>query len=291
MTDHPIIKNVERALDYIAVQLNEDRAPHLDEVARESGISKFHFHRMFKLITGESCAEVITRLRLARGSAALTDTSTSITESAFIAGYGSSQAFAKAIKREMGQSASEIRQDAERLASTIQTLCEPVDADNVQHIAPTRIEICSLDPLDIILIHTKGVYLDLAETYGELWNLADNPADIVAVLGMPLHDIETFEDPDFEFKSAIALSSSVSNLPDHMKRETIKGGEYLLVRHQGLDADIPKTLNALYAFILANPDITLSDTPCLHHYIDDPEEVEEALCRTDIYVGVERVAR
>lgn len=34
-------------------------------------------------------------------------------------------------------------------------------------------------------------------------------------------------------------------------------------------------------------EIALSDQPCLFHSVDDPEEVSEQHCRTDIYVRVE----
>ncbi len=286
MTEHPIIKCVERAVQYIAHQLNEDKAPSLQDVASASGISKFHFHRMYKLVTGETCAQTITRLRLAKGGNALLDNSTSITEAALSAGYNSSQAFAKALKRELSESASSLRSDPQRLAETVQTLAEPEQWTNLPNIPPARIEACSLDPIVVAFVRTSDSYPDLVETYGQLIGALNNPENLKAVLGIPQRDIETYEQNGFVFDCAL-LSNNSDQLPQGLQQYTIPAGDYLLVRHKGLDKDLPATLNALYAFILSQDDMIISDTPCIHHYIDDPEEVEEALCRTDIYVKVE----
>jgi len=286
-TEHPMIQNIERSLHFIQTELQEDRAPSLDSVAAASGMSKFHFHRIFKLVTGETCAMAITRLRLARGAATIQDASTSITEAAFAAGYSSSQAFAKAIKRELSTSASSLRSDPERLSDTIRTLLEPGQAASSLELPPTRIEICSLEPLEVILIRTEDKFPDLADTFWNLVEAVGDPQNIRAVLGMPHRDIASFEEDDFIFDCAVLPAHPVETIPSAGRRHTIAHGTYLLARHTGPDAALPHTLDALYTAILTHPDIHLADAPCIHHFIDDPEEVDERECRTDIYLKIE----
>ena len=285
--EHPMIACVERAVQFIQNELQEDRAPTLDNVAIASGMSKFHFHRIYKLISGETCRETITRLRMAKGAALLEEFGTSITEAALAAGYASSQAFAKAIKRELSTSASALRSDPERLSNTVRTLLEPSQTITKQEFPPMRIEICSLDPLEVVLVRTKDKFPDLAETYWKLVEAAGEPQNISGILGLPHRDISTFEDDDFIFDCAIISSRAVECFLPNMKHDSIAPGTYLLVRHKGLDIDLPHTLDALYAVVLTQPDIQLADAPCVHHYIDDPEEVDEIECRTDIYMKID----
>ena len=204
----PEIRSIERAVEFIRTELINDRIPNLENVANAAGVSKFHFHRIYKLITGETCAQTITRLRLAKAAAELQQANSSITQAAFAAGYGSGQAFAKAIKRELSTSASNIRSDPERLSKTIRTLIKP-DLSNSGQTPPfAQIEIASLDPLEVLIIRSEDVYPDLVETYNSLFEMVGGPENVKAVLGLPHRDIETSEDGGFVFDSVLAPHSS-----------------------------------------------------------------------------------
>ena len=282
----PEIRHIERAVIYIQTELIDDRIPTLENVADAAGVSKFHFHRIFKLITGETCAQTITRLRLAKAASELRQETSSITQAAFAAGYGSGQAFAKAIRRELSTSASEIRSDPERLSETIRTLTKPSQVTPDQTRPFVQIEIASLEPLEVLMVRTEDVYPDLVDTYNHLFDIAGGSQNVRAVLGRLHRDIEFYEDKGFVFDAILVPHAAVPAASGTVVTDRLDGQLYILAQHKGLDADIPITLDALYSHILMCPDIGLADAPCVHHYIDDPEDVEEALCRTDIYVPI-----
>lgn len=270
--------HLKRAIQFIETELNEDRSPSLNEVAAASGISPFHFHRVFKLMTGETCAQAIRRLRLAKGTVVLLDPETSITEAAMAAGYASSQAFAKVIKRELSAPASDIRSEPERLAQTLERLSLP-DASSSD--ASVVIEICKLEPLQVLMTRTTDKYPDLVITYGDLFEAAHGPENVVAALGIPHRDIETWQDEGFIFDAAAMPFDGTG-----LDKQVIEGGYAIAIRHKGLDKDMPHTLNKAYSLVLASESMSFADAPCLYHYIDDPEIVEEAQCRTDIYIPI-----
>jgi methylphosphotriester-DNA--protein-cysteine methyltransferase len=88
MTRTTLDGHVDRISSVVALMAerpHEDKTPKLDELAAAAAMSKFHFHRVFRLLTDETCA-----------GAAQPDTR--ITEAAMLAGHSSSQAFAKAVK-------------------------------------------------------------------------------------------------------------------------------------------------------------------------------------------------
>lgn len=290
MNEHPLIKNVERAVHFLASEIEQERVPTLEAVSSASGLSKYHFHRLYRLVTGETVQATTTRLRIARAAAVLRDEKTSITDAAFVAGYASSQAFAKAVKRELAQSASDLRADPERLAASIRTLAEPVLPPGAAPSAPLRIEICSLDPFEIIIVRTKDKYPELAQAYWTLFSCVGDRFRINAVLGIPHRDIESFAEAGFIFDCALCVSPQLPEQPAGIEQQVISRGHYLIVRHTGPDNALTITLDTLYAYVLTEPDFMVSDAPCIHHFIDDPEVTDEADCRTDIYLKIDIAA-
>jgi len=277
-----IIKSIEKAINYISACLEEDNHPVLEGAAKASGLSKYHFHRIFKIMSGETFTDMVTRLRLAKGLGTLASEKTSITQAAMAAGYGSSQAFAKAVKRETDMTATHIKNEPDRLAAIYHTL-----SSSPANTGPLHVGICSLDPFELIVTETTDKYPALNEVYGELFEMAGETSNILGVLGIPYRDIETFEGKDFIFDCALVLNKKPSDLGVNITAKKLSKGTYLTIRHHGLDNKLPSTLDALYKRALEQTDLVFSDTPCLFHYIDDPEEVAEAKCRTDIYLKVE----
>jgi AraC-like DNA-binding protein len=85
-----------RVLRHLAGDLDGEHS--LAELARIAHFSPFHFHRIFRGITGESVAGLVRRLRLERAALALRRGETPIITIALDAGYGSPEAFARAFE-------------------------------------------------------------------------------------------------------------------------------------------------------------------------------------------------
>ena len=63
--------------------------PTLDELARIAHLSRFHFHRIYRAMVGESVIETARRLRLSRAALLLGSSRTPVTEIAMETGYES----------------------------------------------------------------------------------------------------------------------------------------------------------------------------------------------------------
>ncbi|MBY5775484.1 helix-turn-helix transcriptional regulator [Rhizobium leguminosarum] len=81
----------------------------LGDLAREIGVTRFHFCRAFKQSTGMTPHAFIVQRRLKRSSDMLRSTDLSATEIALECGFGSSSHFAIAFKRAFGTSPTEFR--------------------------------------------------------------------------------------------------------------------------------------------------------------------------------------
>lgn len=103
------ILGMNRALEYIKANLNKPLT--LEEISRVALLSKFHFHRIFKMVTSESLAQFIQRLRIEKAANLINvDTAISLTDIAMNCGFSSSAYFSRIFKEHFGISASAFRQ-------------------------------------------------------------------------------------------------------------------------------------------------------------------------------------
>jgi AraC family transcriptional regulator len=101
-------KRVNRVIDHIRERLAEPLT--LAELARVAAFSPFHFHRVFRAITGETLFGFIQRLRVERAAAALLGRrEVSVLEIALDHGFGSAATFARAFRAHFGMTATRWR--------------------------------------------------------------------------------------------------------------------------------------------------------------------------------------
>lgn len=74
----------------------------LDELARQAGVSRFHFARQFRLTTGESPMEYLRRIRIERSKSILQSRETPIAEVAAILGFSDQSHFTRIFARLVG---------------------------------------------------------------------------------------------------------------------------------------------------------------------------------------------
>jgi AraC family transcriptional regulator len=91
-------RRIHRVVDFIDENLDEQHS--LDHLADIACISPFHFHRTYSRVVGHSPVDTVRRLRLLRATRAIHVEGVSVLRAAIEAGYGSSQAFARAFRRE-----------------------------------------------------------------------------------------------------------------------------------------------------------------------------------------------
>lgn len=101
-------RRVCRAMNFISEHI--DRELTLEEIARAAHFSPFHFHRIFRAVTGETVFGFLRRLRLERAAnRLLSHPGEEITTVAMECGFSSSQNFAKAFRARFGMSPSAFR--------------------------------------------------------------------------------------------------------------------------------------------------------------------------------------
>lgn len=135
------IRRINLALEFIEQHLGQ--TIQLDDVARASHFSSYHFHRLFHALVGETVNDYISRKRMEKAARMLLyKPDMSVTDVAEAGGFSSSANFAKAFKLYFGVSASELR-NGNKILTTMIARLEKSIASMERHLI-TRNFILSL---------------------------------------------------------------------------------------------------------------------------------------------------
>ncbi len=107
--EHEYLLRLNRVIDYIQNHYAEDL--NLTKLAEVACFSRYHFHRVFRALVGETVNEFVRRVRLERAVHKLAlDKYKSITDIALECGFSSSQNFARCFKTYHGSTPSLFRE-------------------------------------------------------------------------------------------------------------------------------------------------------------------------------------
>lgn len=110
------LENMERAKEYIFRNLENDLS--LNEIARNSFMSEFHFSRQFKAFTGRSPYQYLMGIRLKHAALLLRETRLPVTEICFESGFRSIPHFISTFGRHFKTSPSRFRKGDKTLAGS-----------------------------------------------------------------------------------------------------------------------------------------------------------------------------
>ncbi|MCA9606692.1 MAG: helix-turn-helix transcriptional regulator [Myxococcales bacterium] len=103
---------MNRVIDHVHAHLA--RPLRLEELAKVACFSPFHFHRVFKSVTGAPLNAFVKRLRLERALYLMSHTEKSLTEIALEVGFYDHSDFSRQFRRFMGVSPTEYRVQGRR---------------------------------------------------------------------------------------------------------------------------------------------------------------------------------
>ena len=105
-------RRLARVLDFISHHATQ--AISIDQLAREAGISRFHFVRLFKSKVGVAPHEYLTDLRLKRAALLLISSDLDIASIASTCGYQDASRFAQAFRKQFSSTPSTYRNESKR---------------------------------------------------------------------------------------------------------------------------------------------------------------------------------
>lgn len=101
------VRRINRVIDFL--REHSDRNVSLEEVAELSCFSKYHFHRIFSAVAGETLNNFATRIRLEKAARLLRFSNASLTAVALDCGFSSSSTFSRAFRSAYGMAPKSFR--------------------------------------------------------------------------------------------------------------------------------------------------------------------------------------
>lgn len=160
-TDKSHIERINIALEYIQFHFNETMKA--EYLAKLSGYSVFHFHRIFKEITGESVDEYIRNTRLEKAANLLLyNQHQSIEDISYYAGFTTASGFRRAFKKRFDMSPTVWRKNGYEKNPTEIDL-KSLEVDESILINPPQ--IVSNEPIPMLFILTYGYKDDVSAVW------------------------------------------------------------------------------------------------------------------------------
>ena len=276
-------ERIEKVIRHLQSHMDET-PPDLQALARVAAMSDHHFHRVFRLMTGENVGEVLRRVRLARAVPALS-TAASVAVAADASGYSTPQSLARALRQQVGLSPTASRSAPEMLARALQR-ARPVDRRPQDPIPALTIDIVSVEPLRLLSIRNVGAYAELNRAYQALFELVTAQVDAGDIRG--IYGIQFDDAAQVEARNCRALCGLDVGTQGEARGElteyVVPAGEYVRIHHRGAYDAIAASIDTLYAYVLGTLDRDLAAHPAVIHYCDDPDTVAEPALRSDVYL-------
>ncbi|KFX27532.1 AraC family transcriptional regulator [Ralstonia solanacearum] len=267
---------------------------HLDEtldVARLADVaacSPYHFHRQFSLLFGIGVARYVQLLRLKRAAHQLAYRDDArITDIALACGYEGPEAFARAFRRQSGQSPSAFRASPQWASWT--TDLQALRALRSRHMPAQpqahAVDIVQREDVPVAAIEHRGDPARLGETIRAFiaWRRANRLPPSASATYNIVYD-HPDDTPPEAFRMDLCAATRVPVAPNAhgVVGKTLAGGRYAVLRHVGSDDTLDQTVAYLYAEWLPASGEEPRDAPLLFQRVRFYPDVPEHEAVTDV---------
>lgn len=251
-----------RVLDYIHANPNGDLS--LDALADVAAMSRFHWHRVYLAMTGETCAEAIRRIRLHRGAVMLVQSNKPIAEIAEAVGYENARSFTRAFRVAYGRTPGAFRKRGElAVAHDTRTTGERPMIDVKIEDRPTR---------RLAGTAHQGAYHEIGNAFQKIaavFSARNLWPEAGPMIGIYYDDPSTTAEADLTSHAGVTVSDGFE-MPDALDEVRITGGRTAVYVHKGSYADLPNAWNKVYGDWLPESGEEPANLAPYEVYLNDP---------------------
>lgn len=291
------VSRINRVLDYIERHLDQPLT--VEGLAKVAFFSPFHFHRVFKALTGESLYQFILRLRLEKAATQLVQLPhKSVTEVALDCGFGSSASFARAFRAGFAMSASEWREGGSKNCKTLRKEGKEPGGEAgygaftagagsaganegstpMPIKEPQSVRVEDLPPMTVAYVRHTGPYAGDAELFGRLFGQLCKWAGPRGLLGPQARYLIVYHDnPEITEEEKLRISVCVTVPPDTRAEGEvgileIPGGRNVLAHFELDPTEYAGAWAYVYGKWLPESGYQPDDRPCYELCLNDASE-------------------
>lgn len=249
----------------------------LDALAEIACMSRFHWHRVFRAMTGETLADAVRRIRLLRAANTLVREDRPIEEIAARYGYSGPASFSRAFRAALGVAPGEFREQG------VQRMAELRNNPGAQPMFPVTIK--DLPPCQAAGVLHVGPYADIPRAFQQLGGIlaARNLFTQAQGLFAIYHDAPGSK-PDAELRAhvAVIVGAAFPHSVPGLEYFNLAGGRHAVLEHTGPYATLAGAYDWLYGVWLPQSGEEPRDAPPIELYVNDPRTTPPNDLRTDI---------
>jgi AraC family transcriptional regulator len=257
-------------------------------LAELTGISAFHFHRIFRALTGETMFAFLQRRRLLRAIELINEGRFTLTEVALESGFDSSSSLSRAFRKHFNCSPSDYRKQHPPL------LLPPVKTrSNSRNGLP--LEIRKTGPRTALIVERRGL-VDLSFNkaaaaafrvlIGEIKRVNGWHA-IRECIGMCPDEARMVADSEARYQAGFFYEGNLPAMSDEVQRVTIPGGRWAVSTHHGSYETLWQSWNRLYRDWVPASGYALADAAPFEIYLDYKKQVPPHELRTEIWIPIQ----
>jgi len=277
-----------------------------DLLADQAAMSRFHFHRIFRAYFGSTVAGYVTWRRLRHACELLAGDPGSVLDVALAVGYDSSQALAKAMRRELDTTPTAVRAGAEpgwqRLFDR-RSAQPPANTMNDQPLNPLLVDVAEVSVLTATGRGMEGgsMFGAAERAFAELKPVIEGAALAERArswIGIVPDQPQGPEDESMRlligaiFDYALSDRDGACTRPPCPLTGTIAwlrlpAGRYAVFTHLAPYRQLHLTWTSIYRDWLPATGYALRDSPPFEHYLCDPLTTAPEKQRADIYIPLQ----
>jgi AraC family transcriptional regulator len=273
----------------IHIQKNLDRSPSLEEIASVANFSPFHFHRIFRGMTGESFKAHLRRLRMEKAASRLSQTGDPVIRIALDSGFESHAAFSRAFKSQMGISPSQWRQSSQK-----QELPVP-HSDPRELIFQNKgdktmeVKIVKKDEMRVAFVRHTGPYDQCGRAWGKLCSHLGAQGRLggqTSFIGLSYDDPEITPEDKIRYDACVEVDEGFQPEAE-IGVQILPAGTFATTTHFGPYENLKHTYAALLGQWLPGSGRRFKLEPTREIYLNDPESTPPEDLVTDLYLPLE----
>lgn len=268
---------LRRVITYIYDHPNGDLS--LDTLAEVAAMSRFHWHRVFRAMTGETCAQAVKRIRMHRASVALVQTERPIAQIADEVGYPQLASFSRAFSDIYRVSPGAFRRIG-RAPAPLAPFTAQTGPDMYQ------IETRDLPARRLAALPHKGAYPEIGRTFQEVYAVIAARGLFPSIghgVGIYYRDVETTPVAELESHAGVTLLGD-AEVPEGLEPVTIPAARAAVLTLEGPYTGLQAAWTHLYRSWLPNSGEEVANVAPYEVYLNDPTDTAPEDLRTEIVV-------
>jgi len=270
-------RQLDAVTDYIYAHLDDDLS--LETLAHVSGFSRYHWHRIYRAVRGETAAQTVRRLRLERAAAMLTETSWPVERIAWKAGFTGTEVFSRAFLRSYGTTPSRFRNDGRAASSGSSMMsCGSGLTSPVREAPGCPVRVEARCGYRLAVSEHRGSYMDIGRAFSRVRDRVGSGSLMVAI-----YEDDPDAVPPADLRSAAGtVVDPGTRIPHDLAERLVPAGRYAIMRYVGPYSSMHVAYLWLYGQWLPSSGEEPRDHPVIEEYLTDPATTPPVHAVTDI---------